>query len=77
MYKTGTLCTVRCDERLQSKTKEFTRLTYTGSCLLIDKARVKDKKKVCLLLIDKAREMCTLTFVVVYYKSKSRDKESI
>ena len=31
----------RCDERLQTKTKEFTRLPYTVCLLLIDKARAK------------------------------------
>jgi hypothetical protein len=39
----------RCDERLQTKTKEFTRLPYTGLVLELEHLKIESK---CNLLDD-------------------------
>ncbi len=44
----------RCDERLQTKTKEFTRLPYTGLVLELQKTR-KKKEKVFVLFLEKPK----------------------
>jgi hypothetical protein len=33
----------RCDERLQTKTKEFTRLTYTGLVVKLEHLKIKTR----------------------------------
>ncbi len=35
----------RCDERLQTKTKEFTRLPYTGLVLELEHLKIETKKR--------------------------------
>jgi hypothetical protein len=58
----------RCDERLQTKTKEFTHLTYTGL--------VVQGERYCLLWIDEAKVKYK-TYVwkvyIVYYESMKRE----
>ncbi len=54
----------RCDERLQTKSKEFTRLPYTGLVLELEHLKIEPRfmkdyklkqRNCCLLWIDKAR----------------------
>ena len=35
----------RCDERLQTKTKEFTRLAYTGLVVELEHLKIKTRSK--------------------------------
>jgi hypothetical protein len=41
--KDKTIYTCRCDERLQTKTKEFTRLTYTGLVVKLEHLKIKTR----------------------------------
>ena len=47
----------RCDERLQTKTKEFNLLVYTGLVLELEHLKIDlfERTVFCLLLIDKVR----------------------
>ncbi len=37
------ICECRCDERLQTKTKEFTRLPYTGLVLELEHLKIETR----------------------------------
>ncbi len=54
--KTKNICGCRCYERLQTKTKEFTRLSYTELlCDLEAKKKGKRKTKILCLLVRPLR----------------------
>ena len=74
----------RCNERLQTKTKEFTCLVYTGLVVELEHLKIETRlidekfpntmgEYVCLLDL----EVILVVHVVVYNKSKARAKESM
>jgi hypothetical protein len=74
----------RCDERLQTKTKEFTRLPYTGLVLELEHLKIETRLIIMmfarssgsLLWIDKARAKDKrYKEVSVWWKTKTKTKE--
>jgi hypothetical protein len=56
----------RCDDRLKTKTEEFTRLTYTG--FLGGLEHLKIETFICCCLFDIVPD--SKTFIHVYYESR-------
>jgi hypothetical protein len=58
----------RCDERLQTKTKEFTRLPYTGLVLELEHLKIETR----LISERFANAMGECENLVVYYETMKR-----
>ena len=59
----------RCDERLQTKTKRFTRLSYTG--LVVELEHLKIKTRLTNEKFPSVKGECEIIFFV-YYESMNR-----